>query len=102
MSCDVFLGVPFNIASAATLTILLSKVTGKIPGDIIINLGDAHIYSNHIEQVRKQLDRHPLKFPRLKVDKKLNSIKDIEKLEYKDFKLVDYISYPTIKAKMAV
>lgn len=102
LSCDAFLGLPFNIASVATLTVLLSKVTGRIPGEIIINLGDVHIYSNHIEQVDKQVKRYPLKFPQLEIEKNLQNIEDIESLEYEDFKLMNYHSYPSIKAKMAV
>jgi thymidylate synthase/dihydrofolate reductase len=101
-SSDSFLGLPFNIASTATLTHILAKTCGYKPGKITVNLGDAHIYRNHIEQVKTQLDRTTLKFPSLLIDKELNNINDIENLTFSDFELKDYHCYPTIKADMAV
>lgn len=101
-SADMFLGVPFNIASTATLVHILAKIAGLTPGEIVINLGDAHIYSNHIDQVDTQLSRTPLHFPKLEITKQLDTIEDIENLEYSDFNVIDYYSHPGIKAKMAV
>lgn len=101
-SSDLFLGCPFNIASTSVLTLLMAKVTGTIPHQIIINLGDAHIYDNHVQQVIEQLDRKPCYFPKLRVIKTLNTIMDIEKLCYNDFNLIDYHSHPKLSAKMAV
>lgn len=101
-SCDMFLGVPFNIASTALLTHIIADACGLSAGEIIINLGDAHIYLNHIEQVKKQLSRETFRFPKLKIDKRLNTVEDIEKLSFDDIKLIDYHCWPTIKANMAV
>jgi len=101
-SADMFLGVPFNIASTALFTILLAKITGYQPGDIIINFGDTHIYKNHLNQVERQIKRHPYSFPTIEIDQELNSIRDIEQLEYEDFHLKEYQYYPGIKAKMVV
>lgn len=101
-SADTFLGLPFNIASTAVLTRILANVANLIPKEIIINIGDAHIYKNHIEQVKKQLQRQPLFFPKLKINKILFDVKDIEQLDYSDFELEDYCCWPGIKAKMAV
>jgi len=101
-SADTFLGVPFNIASTALFTILMAKITGYTPGRITINFGDAHIYSNHLEQVNRQLKRSPYRFPTIKVNKEIGSIEDVEALAYEDFELSDYKYHPGIKAKMAV
>jgi len=101
-SSDSFLGLPFNIASTATLTHILAKVTGYKPGKIIINLGDTHIYSNHIDQVKTQLSRKMIKFPTLHIKPDIKNIKDIENLKFEDFELKNYNRYPTIKADMAV
>lgn len=101
-SADTFLGLPFNIASTALLTKILASVTNLIAGKIIINLGDAHIYKNHISQVKNQITRTPILFPKLKINKTLNDITDIEKLSFEDFELQNYHSWPGIKADMAV
>lgn len=101
-SVDVFLGLSFNIASVATLTRLIAKVCNLKPGKIVLNLGDTHIYKNHLEQVKEQLDRPTLYFPKLKIIPELNSIEDIEKLAYEDFELEGYYPLPAIKAKMAI
>ena len=101
-SADMFLGEPFNIASTAVLTRIMAQVVGLLPGEIIINLGDAHIYKNHIEQVKTQLERIPMHFPSLTISKTLDNIEDIENLQFEDFILKDYNSWPAIKAKMAV
>jgi len=101
-SADTFLGLPFNIASVATLTNILAKTCNMKANEIIINIGDAHIYKNHIEQVQTQLKRSPYKFPTMKINKELNNISDIEKLEYADFELLDYQYWDPIKADMAI
>ena len=101
-SADTFLGLPFNIASTAVLTRILANVSNLIPKDIVINLGDAHIYKNHIEQVQTQLKRKPLFFPKLKINKILENVEDIENLEMADFELEDYYCWPGIKAEMAI
>jgi thymidylate synthase len=96
-SGDVFLGVPFNIASTATLTYILANMTGICPGKINIVIGDAHIYENHIEQVKTQLKRCPYKFPKLLIKKK---IIDIDSLTYDNFEIDEYTCHPGIKAEM--
>ncbi len=98
-SCDMFLGVPFNIASYSLLLSLVSQVTGYIPGEFIHVLGDAHIYKNHFNQVKEQLKREPLELPKLSLNKE---IKDIDKFKVEDIDLIDYKHHPPIKAKMAV
>jgi thymidylate synthase len=97
-SADVFLGVPFNIASYALLTLMMAKVTGLVPGDFIHTLGDAHLYLNHVEQAKRQLGRDPYPFPRLE----LVSRDDIFAFEYDDFRLEGYEAHPAIKASIAV
>ena len=96
-SGDLFLGVPFNIASTALLTSLIAKVTNKIPGKIIIILGDAHIYDNHIDQIKIQLDRQPYEFPTLNIKKYFENLNDYKS---QDIELLSYYSHPTIKAQM--
>ena len=96
-SGDVFLGVPFNIASTATLTYILANITDLCPGKINIVIGDAHIYENHIEQVKTQLKRTPHKFPKLVIKKKLD---DIDSVAYDDFEIECYKFHPGIKAEM--
>lgn len=96
-SGDLFLGVPFNIASTALLTSLIAKVTNKIPGNIIIILGDAHIYNNHIDQIKIQLDREPYEFPSLNIK---NTYENIDDYSVEDIELLSYYSHSIIKAQM--
>lgn len=98
-SCDMFLGVPFNIASYALLTMMLAQVSGLELGEFVHTLGDAHIYSNHFEQVKEQLSREPLALSQMKINP---FIKDINDFKFEDFELVGYESYDAIKAKVAV
>ena len=101
-SADTFLGLPFNIASTATLVHILAKVCGLETGEVIINLGDTHIYETHISQVRKQLLRKPYPFPKLNINKVIKDITDIENLSYSDFELIDYKHHSGLKASMVV
>lgn len=101
-SVDTFLGLPFNIASYALFTIIMAKATGLKPHEIIFSGGDVHIYNNHIRQVTEQLIREPYDFPKIKINKDVSSIEDIEKLKFEDFELVGYKYHPAIKAEMAV
>jgi len=98
-SADVFLGVPFNIASYALLTQMLAQVTGYAPGEFIHTLGDAHLYLNHLEQARLQLGRVPLPLPAMRLNPAVTSLFDFC---YEDFALVDYHSHPRIVAPIAV
>ncbi len=98
-SNDVFLGNPFNTSQAALWVFMLCQQLGFEPGELIISIGDAHLYSNHFEQVKEQLSREPKKLPQLKINRKPDSIYDY-KLE--DFELVGYEAHPAIKAKVAV
>ena len=98
-SCDMFLGVPFNIASYALLTMMVAQVCGFEPGEFVHTLGDTHIYHNHFEQVREQLSHTPYPLPQMKINP---NIRDINDFKYEDFELVNYQSYDTIKAKVAV
>lgn len=98
-SADVFLGVPFNIASYALLTMMVAQVTGLEPGDFVHTLGDAHLYSNHLEQASLQLTREPRALPKIKINPKVTSIFDFT---FDDFELVDYDPHPHIKAQVAV
>lgn len=98
-SCDMFLGVPFNIASYALLTMMIAQVCGLKLGDFVHVLGDTHIYHNHFEQVKEQLKRVPLALPQMKINP---DIKDINDFKFEDFELQNYQSYPPIKAQVAV
>lgn len=98
-SADLFLGVPFNIASYALLTMMVAKVCGYTAGDFVHTLGDAHIYLNHFEQVETQLGRTPRKLPEMIIH---GNQKDIFSFEYEDFELTGYDPYPAIKAPVAV
>jgi thymidylate synthase len=98
-SADIFLGVPFNIASYALLLMMVAKVTGLAPGEFIHTLGDAHIYSNHMEQVNTQLLRQPRSLPVMKLNP---AIKNIEDFTYADFTLENYDPHPHIKAPISV
>lgn len=101
-SCDMFLGVPFNIASYSTLLLLLAKITGLEAGTFVHTLWDAHIYQNHREAVDEQLSREPFPLSELKILKDIKTIQDIEDLEWEDFALVNYQSHGRIKAPVAV
>ncbi len=98
-SCDIFLGIPFNIASYSLLTIMVAQATGLKPGEFIHTLGDAHIYLNHIEQVKLQLAREPYKLPKIIINP---DVKDITELRYEDFTLSDYVAHPNIKGEISV
>lgn len=98
-SADIFLGVPFNIASYALLLLMVAQVTGLKPGSFIHTLGDAHIYDNHLEQVKKQLARTPFKLPTIKLNPNIKSLFDFK---YDDIELVDYTSHKGIKGSVAV
>ncbi len=98
-SADVFLGVPFNIASYALLTMMVAQVCDLEPGEFIHTFGDAHIYSNHIDQINLQLGREPKKLPKMKLNKEVTSIFDFK---YEDFTLVDYDAHPHIKGVVSV
>lgn len=98
-SADVFLGVPFNIASYALLTMMIAQVCGLKAGDFVHTLGDAHIYLNHMEQVKNQLQRTPRTLPAMTLNPNINSIFDFD---YCDFTLTNYNPYPAIKADIAV
>ena len=98
-SADVFLGVPFNIASYALLLQMMAQVTGLKAGDFVHTMGDVHIYSNHLEQVKLQLSREPRKLPKMLINPNIKSIFDFT---YSDFELVDYDPHPLIKGEVAV
>ncbi|MEW8026466.1 MAG: thymidylate synthase [Candidatus Thiodiazotropha sp.] len=98
-SADIFLGVPFNIASYALLTMMIAQVSGLRPGEFVHTLGDAHLYSNHLEQVDLQLSREPRQLPKMKINPAVKTIFDFR---FEDFELVDYDPHPHIKAPVAV
>ena len=98
-SADIFLGVPFNIASYALLTLMLAQVTNYLPGEFIHTMGDAHIYKNHLVQVREQLTRSPKPLPKMRLNPE---VMDIFDFTYEDFNLIDYNPAPHIVAKVAV
>ncbi|MFL2576651.1 MAG: thymidylate synthase [Flavobacteriales bacterium] len=98
-SADIFLGVPFNIASYALLTMMVAQVCGFKLGDFVHTLGDAHIYTNHFEQTKLQLSRQPKKLPKMNINKEVKNIFDFK---YEDFELIDYEYHPHIKGKVAI
>ena len=98
-SADVFLGVPFNIASYALLTLMVAQASGLRPGEFVHTLGDAHLYKNHIEQARLQLSRQPYPLPKIKLNTQVHSIFEFH---YDDFELDNYQAHPHIKAEVAV
>ena len=98
-SADIFLGVPFNIASYALLTMMMAQVCGLQPGDFVHTLGDAHIYNNHIEQCRLQLTRAPRPLPRMDINPE---VKSIFGFDYEDFSLQGYDPHPHIKGEVSV
>jgi len=98
-SADSFIGVPFNIASYALLTMMMAQVTGLEPGDFVHTFGDLHIYTNHIEQVKLQLTREPYPLPQMKINPE---VKSIFGFKYDDFELINYQAHPHIKGEIAV
>ncbi|WP_304067280.1 thymidylate synthase [Pedobacter glucosidilyticus] len=98
-SADIFLGVPFNIASYALLTMMVAQVCGLKPGDFVHTLGDAHLYNNHLEQTKLQLTREPRPLPTMQINP---DVKDIFGFKYEDFTLLNYDPHPHIKAEVAV
>jgi thymidylate synthase len=98
-SADVFLGVPFNIASYALLTHMIAQVCRLAPGELIVTLGDAHIYLNHLDQVKEQLSREPYPLPTLAINK---WVTDLDRFQFDDFSLLQYQHHPAIKAPIAV
>ncbi|MDR0983019.1 MAG: thymidylate synthase [Culturomica sp.] len=98
-SADIFLGVPFNIASYALLTMMVAQVCELQAGEFVHSFGDAHIYLNHVEQVKLQLEREPRQLPKMQINPK---VKDIFEFEYEDFQLVDYNPHPHIKGAISV
>ena len=98
-SADIFLGVPFNIASYALLVLMIANVTGLKPGEFVHTLGDAHLYLNHLDQVDEQLQRNPFPLPKIKIRKTMHNILDVD---YEDFTLEGYEAHPHISAPVAV
>jgi thymidylate synthase len=98
-SADIFLGVPFNIASYALLTLMMAQVSGLKPGDFVHTLGDAHLYSNHLEQAREQLSRLPRALPVMHLN---TAVTDLFAFRFEDFELQGYDPHPAIKASVAV
>jgi len=97
-SADLFLGVPFNIASYALLLLMVAQVTGLKPGDFVHTFGDVHLYSNHFNQAKEQLAREPKPFPEMKLNPEINNIDDFK---YEDFTLDNYDPHPPLKAEIA-
>ena len=98
-SADIFLGVPFNIASYSLLLMMIAQVTGLKVGEFVHTFGDAHIYLNHFDQVEEQLSREPFALPEMKIN---SSVKDILAFKYEDFELINYQAHPKITAPIAV
>jgi thymidylate synthase len=98
-SADIFLGVPFNIASYALFTMMVAQVSGLEAGDFVHTFGDAHLYNDHMEQVETQLERTPFPLPKMKINEDVKSIFDFK---FEDFNLLDYQAHPHIKAKVSV
>lgn len=98
-SADLFLGVPFNIASYALLTLMVAQVCGLRPGDFVHTFGDLHIYNNHLEQVALQLSRDPRPLPLMRLNP---AVRDLEQFQYSDFTLEGYDPHPPIRAEVAV
>ncbi|MGI9402170.1 MAG: thymidylate synthase [Rhizobiaceae bacterium] len=98
-SADIFLGVPFNIASYALLTMMVAQVCGLKPGDFVHTFGDAHLYHNHFEQARLQLTRRPGKLPEMRINP---AVRELTEFTYNDFELIGYEAQPSIKAPIAV
>lgn len=98
-SADIFLGVPFNIASYSLLLMMIAQVTGLEPGEFVHTLGDAHLYLNHLEQVEEQLSREPGALPEMRINP---AVKDIFSFSFEDFELLNYRAQPTIRAPIAV
>lgn len=98
-SCDIGLGVPFNIASYSLLTCMIAQICGLKRGEFIHTLGDAHVYKTHIKPLKKQITRYPLPFPQLEINPEIT---DINSFSLEDFKLVGYKHHPKIKMELAV
>ena len=98
-SADVFLGVPFNIASYSLLTLMMAQITNLEPGEFVHTLGDAHLYNNHIDQAKIQLDRIPMKLPTIQINREITNI---DEFTFDDFKVIDYEHHPHIKAPISI